>query len=309
VGVIEGTSVGPLAEVLATERQRARAEHHSPPRADYLLRMMFGAGGAVFAQEIGAHGPVYAVSAGSVSGLVAIEEGYWKILQGLADVIVAGGAECPLDPEIIEVFDAARILAPQRSSGLPCRPFDRDRSGTLLGEGSGMLVLESAAHAGRRGARPRAVLAGVGCSCESYSMVLPDPSGAGVAEAVRQALRGTDPHQLGWIKAHGTGTRRNDIAECRGLEAALDGGLARVPITSLKPLLGHCLGASGSVEAVATVVALERGVVPPTLGTETVDPELPACHVALTPMEAKGSAVLLLSESFGGRCAAITVRH
>ncbi len=291
------------------ERQRLANSPRGTPHAAYLVRMMFDAGSAVFAQEIRAAGAVHAVSAGSVSGALAIAEGFWKVRLGLADVIVAGGAECPLDPAIIEVFSAAGVLAGPGSAGAPCRPFDVDRCGTMLGEGAGVLVLEAAEHAARRGARARAVLAGAGLSCESCSMVAPDPDGSGLVAAARQALAETPLDDVGWIKAHGTGTRSNDLAECRGLATLFEDRLPRVPLTSLKPLLGHCLGASGSVEAVAAVLSLERELVPPTLGTSCVDPTLPPCTVALRPLASSGPAVLLLSESFGGRCGALLIRR
>jgi 3-oxoacyl-[acyl-carrier-protein] synthase II len=309
VAVIEGTSLGPLADVLMAERQRLAESSRGTPHAVYLVRMMFDAGSAALAQEIRAAGAVHAVSAGSVSGALAIVEGFWKVRFGLADVAVAGGAECPLDPGIIDVFAAAGLLAAPGSAGIPCRPFDVDRCGTVLGEGAGVLVLEAAEHAARRGARARAVLAGAGLSCESCSMVAPDPSGRGLVAAARQALADTPLDDVGWIKTHGTGTRSNDLAECRGLATLFGGRLPRVPLTSLKPLLGHCLGASGSVEAVAAVLSLERELVPPTLGTTRVDPTLPPCTVALRPLASAGPAVLLLSESFGGRCGALLLRR
>jgi 3-oxoacyl-[acyl-carrier-protein] synthase II len=140
-------------------------------------------------------------------------------------------------------------------------------------------------------------------------MVAPDPSGGGLVAAARQALAETPIDDVGWIKAHGTGTRSNDLAECRGLATLFDDRLPRVPLTSLKPLLGHCLGASGSVEAVAVLLSLERGLVPPTLGTTRVDPTLPPCTVALRPLASSAPAVLLLSESFGGRCGALLMRR
>ena len=267
-----------------------------------------GAGGAAFAQRHGLSGPVFALSAGSVSAAFAVAEARVKLAFDMLDVVVVGGGETPLDPEIVACFDAAGVLA-QANAVPPCRPFDSDRSGTVLGEGAGAFVLERAEHARRRGAPPRAIVAGVGASCESYSAVAPDPSGAGVAQAVRAALAGTDPTEIGWIKAHGTGTRANDAAECRGLAAALGPSLERSWLTSLKPAIGHCLGASAAVEAVAAVLALEDGLVPATLGTSRIDPALPCCAVATTVREDRRPAALLLEESFGGRCAATLLRR
>jgi 3-oxoacyl-[acyl-carrier-protein] synthase II len=220
---------------------------------------------------------------------------------------VAGGAECPLHPEIIATFRSAGILSQPDAGGSGCRPFDRRRSGTVLGEGAGVLVLESAEHARRRGARGRAVVAGFGISCEAYSMTSPDPTGSGVADAVRDALGALDPEQIGWIKTHGTGTRLNDAAECRGLAAVFGDNLPAIPLTSLKPAVGHCLGASAGVETVGVIRALERGLVPPTLGSDAVDPELPPHTVATVTSNSQKATALVLAESFGGRCTALVL--
>jgi len=138
-------------------------------------------------------------------------------------------------------------------------------------------------------------------------MTAPDPAGTGVIAAVTQALRAISPGDVDWIKAHGTGTAMNDAAECRGLATVFGPALARVPLTSLKPMLGHSLGASGAVETVAVVLALQEDLVPPTLGTECPDPALPPCRIALRGERLAARRVLLLSESFGGRCAALAV--
>jgi 3-oxoacyl-[acyl-carrier-protein] synthase II len=305
-GVIEGSSLGPMADLLA--EHRAAPRRRGTARARHLVRFMSGAAGAAFAQQHELSGPVFALSAGSVSAAFALTEGWLKLALDLLDVVVVGGGECPLDPEVVDCFALAGVLAPLDAAP-PCRPFDRARCGTVLGEGAGALVLERADHARRRGVAPRAIVSGVGVSCESYSAVSPDPTGVGVAHAAGAALAATDPWDLGWIKAHGTGTRQNDAAECHGLAAALGNRLACSWLTSLKPSLGHCLGASAAVETVAAVLALEDGLVPATVGTDEVDPEIPCCTVAVGVREERRPAALLLSESFGGRCAAAVLRR
>ncbi len=307
-GVIEGSSLGPLADALETLRARL-ASGDGALRPSGLVRFMTGAGGAALAHCHRLRGPVLHVSAGSVSAACAIGEAFQKIAAGLADVVVAGGAECPLQRDVIEHFRLAGILATPIDGELACRPFDARRTGTVLGEGAGVLVLEDAGHAARRGARPRAVVSGFGLTCEAFSMISPEPGGAGVAESVRAALGARPPDAIGWIKAHGTGTKLNDAAEVRGIASVFGTRLGEVPLTSLKPALGHALGASGAVEAVAALLALEAGFVPPTLGTERLDPELPPCRVALSAEPSDAREALLLSESFGGRCAALAVRR
>jgi 3-oxoacyl-(acyl-carrier-protein) synthase len=305
--VLEGSSLGPLADLLTEQHEQAGSPDRRAARPSRLIRYMTGAGGAAFAQLHGVRGAVLHLSAGSASAAYAIAEGAGKILSGQVDVVIAGGAECPLHPEVVASFEAAGILGSRDPGDAPCRPFDRRRQGTVLGEGAGVVVLESSRHARRRGARPRAVVRGYGMSCESYSMTSPDPSGAGVAEAARAALAGLAPEDLGWIKAHGTGTRLNDAAECRGLATLLGEGLTRIPITSLKPALGHCLGASAAVEMVGAVLALECGLVPPTLGSEQADPDLPPIMIAAAACTPRANIALLMAESFGGRCAALVL--
>ena len=145
-------------------------------------------------------------------------------------------------------------------------------------------------------------------SGESFGMTRPDPSGCGVRRAAKQALGNTPLVELDWIKTHGTGTGLNDAAECRGLAALLGNALPRIPLTSLKPTLGHCLGASSAVETVAVVLAMRSALVPRTLGTVQVDDALPPCTIALQSGKAAAPNILILAESFGGRCAALLLR-
>ncbi|MEP7325638.1 MAG: beta-ketoacyl synthase N-terminal-like domain-containing protein [Gemmatimonadota bacterium] len=296
--LIEGSSLGPMSDALAEHRRVLE----SPGRAvkpSRLIRFMTGAGGAVMAQTHRLRGPVLHLSAASVSAMCAIGEACDRIRSGAMDLVIAGGAECPLDPEVLRSFQAAGILA---EAGDECRPFDERRSGTVLGEGAGVLILEAANHAERRGARARARLGGFGLACENFSLTGPDPSGAGVADAAAQAMEGATASEIGWIKTHGTGTIINDAAECAGLATLFGDRLPAMPLTSLKAALGHCLGASGAVETVATVLCLEAGIVPATVGTREPDRTLPPCTVATSIRQSRGKKVLLLAESFGGRC-------
>lgn len=306
-GLIEGSCLGPLADVLTTVRALTAESGRMTLRPTGLVRYMTGAGGAAFAHIHRLRGQVLHLSAGSVSSSYAIAEALQKIAAGLLDVVVAGGAECPLHSDVIENFRVAGVLAAPRNGDPVCCPFDARRSGTVLGEGAGVLVLEAAEHAVRRGARPRGIVTGFGLSRETYSMIRPDPSGTGVTEAARAALGEVPLEEVGWIKAHGTGTKINDAAECHGLAALFGDRLPRAPISSLKPMLGHCLGASGAVEAVAALLALEQGVIPPTLGTTRIDPALPVCTITTQPESTSTRRALILAESFAGRCAALSV--
>lgn len=313
VAVVEGSSLGPMHELIEASRRcgcsgsgGSGCGHRVRPSD--IVRFMTGAGGAAFAQSHGIGGPVLHVSGGSVSAACAIGEAAMWVACGRVDVAIAGGAESPLHPDIVGLFRAAGILAEVDGRPAPCRPFDAARCGTVLGEGAGIVVLEAADRARARGRAPLAVFTGYGTGSESYSMTAPDPSGSAVASAVRQAIAAGGTTGLGWIKCHATGTRRGDASECHGLQSVFGTELGRIAMSGLKPLLGHCLGASGAVETVAAVLALGQALVPGTIGTGTVDPGLPPCTVALHPRPLDAPAALLLSESFGGRAAALLLR-
>jgi 3-oxoacyl-(acyl-carrier-protein) synthase len=308
IAVFEGSSLGPLAAFIRMHKAELTNDHKARARPHDILRLMPGAGGSSFAQAHGVCGPVLQITAGSIASACAIGEAYQRIASGAVDVAVAGGSECPLEASIVARFVASGLLFPATPGASPCRPFDRTRQSIALGEGAGVLVLESEAHALRRGAVPRALLTGYGFASETFSLIAPDPSGVGVLQATRQAIGNNGGGEPGWIKAHGTGTRAGDSAEYCGLAAVFEKHLPSIPITSIKPLIGHCLGASGAVEAVAAILAIESGIIPATLGTTEIDPAFPLCRMVLERQNCTNSTALLLSQSFGGRCAALCIR-
>jgi 3-oxoacyl-[acyl-carrier-protein] synthase II len=301
IGLIEGSSLGPLPELV--ESIGDRVDRYGAIVANPLdvIRFMPGAGGAAFAQMHGITDPPYQIAAGSISGALAIAQACERIESGKADIVIAGAAESPVQRMILEAFRLARV---QVAPGDVCLPFDQRRSGTALADGAGVMVLESPEHASARGARPRARILGVGAAAEAYDRVAPSPDGDALVAAASNAMRGRDV-RFAWIKAHGTGTRAGDEAELRGLTRLLGSGLRDTPVTSLKSAIGHSLGASGAVEAVAAVLALEDGIVPGTFGFARQDSGAPSCTITADARHAAPGAVLLLSESFGGRAAAI----
>jgi len=307
--VIEGSSLGPLGDMLSEHQAYLERGDTRPPSPLTLIRYTPGAGGSLLAHEHQVHGPVFYLSAGSVSAMVAIGEAHFKVASGMVDVALTGGAECPLQRDVAAAFLASGILARDNGAPAACRPFDRHRAGTVLGEGAGALVLESEAHALARGARIRALVSGFGMACETTSATAPDPEGTGVVAAARQALGETGVREIAWVKTHGTGTKLNDAAECRGLARLLGARLAEVPLTSLKGAVGHAMGASGGIESVAATLALGRGLVPLSCGTVEVDPDLGPCRIALRAERSDAGRVLLLGEGFGGRCAALVLER
>jgi len=307
--VIEGSSLGPLGELLSEHQAHMASGDGRPPSPLTMVRYTLGAGAALLAQEHHVHGPVFHLAASSASAMLAIGEAYLKVAWGLVDVALAGGAECPLQRDVAAAFLASGILARDNGTPAACRPFDRHRAGTVLGEGAGALVLESEAHALARGARIHALVSGFGMVCETTSATAPDPEGTGVVAAARQALGAAGVCDVGWVKTHGTGTKLNDAAECRGLARLFGARFADVPLTALKGAVGHAMGASGAIESVAAILALGRGLVPPSCGTEEVDPALGPCRIALRTERSNAGRALLLGEGFGGRCTALALER
>jgi 3-oxoacyl-[acyl-carrier-protein] synthase II len=222
------------------------------------------------------------------------------IQAGDADAVVAGGSEATLTDFARGCFGAMGALSPTGVS----RPFDARRDGFVMGEGAGALVLESAEAAAARGARVLAVLRGYASTADAFHLTAPEPSGTAAARAIGGALRdaGATSADVAYVNAHGTSTPLNDLAETNALKTALGDDARRIPISSTKSAIGHLLGAGGAAEAVATVLALEHGVIPPTVGYHEPDPELDLDYVPgeARPLVARnGGPPLALSNSFG----------
>jgi 3-oxoacyl-[acyl-carrier-protein] synthase II len=298
VACIVGTGVGGLHS-LETQLDALReqgAEFVSPLM---VPMMMPNAAAAQLAIRHGFQGETHCVVSACAAGSQAIGAGLRVLQSGEADAAVVGGAEAATSPIVRAAFLNAGALSPTGESV----PFDRDRDGFLLGEGAGILVLEAAEAAERRGAVILGDVLGYGSSCDAYHLTAPEPTGKGAALAVRRALAdaGLPGAEVGYINAHGTGTRLNDRVETIALRAALGDVLASVPISSSKSYLGHLLGAAGAVEAIATLLALRHGVAPPTVGLKNPDPDLgPLDHVTdARPLAPKRRGLVGLSTSFG----------
>lgn len=246
------------------------------------------------ARGIGARGIVRALPAACAAGNYAIGFGADLIRSGRADVAVTGAAEL-LQALQFSGFVRLAAMAPER-----CQPFDLNRQGLLLGEGAGLLVLESESHALRRGARPQAEVGGYGLSCDAYHITRPRPDAAGSIGAMRAAIRrsGIEPADVDFVNAHGTGTKHNDAAESKVVRDVF--GNRRVPISSMKSLLGHCMGAASALEAIGCVFTIETGIYPPTIGYETPDPECDLAVVANAAARGASDVVVNNALAFGG---------
>ncbi len=248
----------------------------------------------------GFRGPIGAPVTACAASVQAIGDAARLILTGEADIAVAGGAEACIDRVALGSFAAARALStgyndrPQEAS----RPFDRARDGFVMGEGAGMLVLESLAHAEARGARPIVELVGYGTSADAYHITSGPPDGAGAQLAMRRALRqaGVDPVEIGYLNAHSTSTQLGDASELAAIRAVF--GDVRVPISSTKSATGHLLGAAGGIEAVFTVLALRDGTLPPTLNL--TEPDEAARDLDMIGPEARARRIdVAMSNGFG----------
>ncbi len=251
-------------------------------------------------------GPVTACA----TGTNAVGEALRFIRDGEADVVLAGAAEAAITPFGIAAFCSAGAMSTGNDDpARACRPFDRNRTGFVMGEGSAVLVVEEAAHAAARGAHVYAELLGYGTNGDGYHMVQPRPDGTGAARCLVLALEdaGVDPEDVDYANAHGTGTQANDSAETLAYKLAFGDAARRLAISSTKPVMGHLMGASGAAEAVVAALAIERGVIPPTMNLTEPDPQ---CDLDYVPGQARRKDVriaLSVSLGFGGHNAAIVL--
>ncbi|MEV8441651.1 beta-ketoacyl-[acyl-carrier-protein] synthase family protein [Actinosynnema sp. NPDC051121] len=258
---------------------------------------------AEVADRLGARGPVRVVSSGCTAGLDAVGHAARLIEEGRADVVLAGAAESPISPIAVACFDAIRATSARNADPAhAARPFDRDRDGFVLGEGAAALVLEDWEHARRRGAVVLAEVAGFATCSNAHHMTGLTAEGVEMAEAVRRALDQArlGPEDVDYVNAHGSGTRQNDRHETAAFHRALGARAYEVPVSSIKSMVGHSLGAIGSIELVACVLALVHGVVPPTANLDTPDPECDLDYVPHTARERDLRAVLSVGSGFGG---------
>jgi 3-oxoacyl-[acyl-carrier-protein] synthase II len=250
------------------------------------------------ARHLGVHGPRTTIMTACSSSATAIGYAADRIRLGHVDVALAGGAE-GLTRLTYAGFGCLRATAPGDE---PCRPFDVDRKGLTLGEGAAVLVLEELEHARARGAEVLAIVAGWGITADAHHMTAPHPEGEGAARAMTMALEdaGVAAEAIGYVNAHGTGTPQNDAAETRALKSVLGARAESVPVSSIKSMVGHTLGAAGAIEAAAAVLSLQHGFLPPTVHLRNPDPAFGLDFIPGAAREAQVAAVMSNSFAFGG---------
>ncbi|MFI0349066.1 beta-ketoacyl-[acyl-carrier-protein] synthase family protein [Actinomadura sp. 9N407] len=251
----------------------------------------------------GAEGPVSLVSTGCTAGLDAVGNGAQLIWNGSADIAIAGATDAPISPITVACFDAIRATSPNNDDPEHAsRPFDGRRDGFVLGEGAAMFVLEEREAARRRGAHVYAEIAAVASRSNAYHMTGLKPDGREMAEAIGHALRlaRRGPADIGYVNAHGSGTKQNDRHETAAFKRALGERAYQVPVSSIKSMVGHSLGAIGAIEVAACALAIEHEVVPPTANLSQADPECDLDYVPLTARERRVDGVLSVGSGFGG---------
>jgi 3-oxoacyl-[acyl-carrier-protein] synthase II len=300
VGCIVGSGMGGLGTMeenrtLLTERGLKRLSPF------FIPSLIINLAPGQISLRYGMKGPNFSTVSACATGNHSIGDALLYIERGLADVFVAGGCEATITPLGVGGFCAARALserndAPEKAS----RPFDKGRDGFVAGEGAGLLVLEEYEHARKRGARIYAELAGYGASADAHHVTTPAPEGEGGQRAMRMALKfaGVNADQVGYVNTHGTSTPLGDVAECQAINKVFgDHASKGLVVSATKSMTGHLLGAAGGLEAVITVLAIHRGVIPPTINVDEQDPE---CRLDVVPNTAREKKLqIAISNSFG----------
>ena len=311
VGVVIGSGIGGAH---TWEEQHNVLRDRGPGRVSpfFAPMMIINMASGIVSMQIGARGPNFSVVSACATGGHAVGEAARIIQHGGADAMICGGSEAVITPLSLAGFCNMKALSlrndePARAS----RPFDLERDGFVMGEGAGVVVLEALEHAERRGARIYAELAGYGMSADAYHITMPDPEGDGAVLAMQMALddAGIEPAQVGYINAHGTSTQYNDKFETLAIKRVFGAWAPRIPVSSTKSMTAHLLGAAGGVELIACALAIERGMLPPTINYEVPDPECDLDYVPNVPRAARVDVAMSNAFGFGGHNGILVARR
>jgi len=298
-GVVIGTGIGGLGEM---EAEHKRLLERGPRRVRPFLvpKLMANAAAGQVSIHFGIYGPNTTAVTACASATHSLGAAFHMLRGGMADIIIAGGAEAAITPLGLAGFCSAKALSTRNDEpGKASRPFDADRDGFVVGEGAGVVILEEMEHARSRGAHIYAEFRGFGMSGDAMHLTQPSPEGRGAARAMKEALAdaGMNPDEIDYVNAHGTSTPLNDAMETRACKIVFGEGAYKVPVSSTKSMIGHALGASGGLEMVALAMTVAQQVMHPTVNQETPDPE---CDLDYVPNEARrGNITAAMSNSFG----------
>jgi 3-oxoacyl-[acyl-carrier-protein] synthase II len=310
-GVIVGSGIGGLASIESGHNSLMESGPRRVPPLMIPMAVVNLAPG-ILSIRYGFKGPNFGVVNACTSGASAIGEAYRLIREGRADVVLTGGAEAVVTPLSLAAFGSLRALStrndePERAS----RPFDIDRDGFVISEGSGMLVLESWDHATARGANIRAEIVGYGATDDAYHYVMPDPQGEGAYRSMKLAVEDAEigTEQIGYINAHGTSTDLNDKMETAAIKRLMGAAAGKVSISSTKSMTGHLIGAAGAVEAIYSIMAINSGMIPPTINLDNPDPECDLDYTANRAIKKEIEYALSNSFAFGGQNASLMFKR
>lgn len=308
-GVIIGSGIGSLQVV---EQTYSQILNKGPSRVNPLMvpLMISNMAAGNVAIQLGLKGKCTSVTTACATGTHAIGDAFRTIQYGDADVILAGGTESSICPTAVAGFTSLTALTTSTDPEKASIPFDQNRSGFVIGEGAGVLVLEELEHAQKRGAHIYAELAGYGATCDAYHITSPAEDGSGAAKAMLLAMEEAkvSPSEIDYINAHGTSTHHNDLFETRAIKLALGDAAYHVPINSTKSMIGHLLGAAGAVECITCVKSIEEGYIHPTVGSEIPDEECDLQYTFGSPIQKEIRYVLSNSLGFGGHNATLLLK-
>lgn len=312
VGVVFGSGIGGM-QVYQKEQEKLFKKEGNPDRiSPFFIPMLIAdiAAGRI-SMLYGLKGPNYATISACTTSAHSIADSVMLIQRGNADVMVTGGSEAVICPMGVGGFNAMKALstrndAPEKAS----RPFEKDRDGFVMGEGGGTIVLEELEFAKARGAKIYAEIAGIGLTADAHHITEPAPEGEGVAEAMRIAIKdaGMVIEDIDCVNAHGTSTYYNDKNETAAIRAVLGEHAYKIPVHSIKSMIGHLLGAAGAVESIASVLTINKGVVPPTINYVTPDPECDLNYVPNKALKKEINTVLCDNSGFGGHNTALVFK-
>jgi 3-oxoacyl-[acyl-carrier-protein] synthase II len=310
VGVVIGSGIGGIE---THEDQNRRYLEGGPGRISpfYVPMMIVDMAAGLVSIRYGLKGPNYSTVSACATSANAIGDAFRMIKYGDADVMVAGGSEAAVTPMSIGGFSAMKALSTRNDDPAGAsRPFDAERDGFVLGEGAGIVVLESEEHARARGARAYAELAGLGMTADAYHITAPAPGGEGAARAMRLAIAeaGLAPEDVQYVNAHGTSTPYNDRNETQAIKTAFGDHAYRLLVGSTKSMTGHTLGGAGGVECVITAKVIETGAVPPTINYRNPDPDCDLDYVPNRARQAEVRAAISNSFGFGGHNACLALK-
>lgn len=312
VGVLVGAGLGGLETFERFHKRLIQTNNPKKVSPFFIPMLISNMASGQIAIRWGAKGPSVSISTACATGAHSIGYALRDIQYGDADVMITGGSEAAISPVSISGFDAMRALAilkddPKKAS---C-PFDKERTGFVIAEGCGVIILETLEHAKKRGATIYGEIVGFGQSADAYHIAAPSPDGEGPSLCMANALRdaGISPEDIDYINAHGTSTPLNDLAETKAIKNVFKEHAYKVPISSNKSMMGHLLGAAGAVESIFTLLSLREGIIPPTINYEHPDPECDLDYVPNEAREAKLRLAMSNSFGFGGTNASLVFRR